>query len=162
MTAFYIGSRISSGILLLLFSHKVMSDSFAIPRTAACQAPLSSTVPWSLIKFMSFELVTLSAHLILCHPLLLPSVFSNIKSFPVSPLFSSGSQSIEASNSASVLPLNIQGWFPLGFTGLISLQSKGLSKVIFSTTIQKHEFFGTQPSLWSNSHICTWILEKTF
>ena len=59
------------------------------------------------------------------------------------------------------LPRNIQGWFPLGLTGLISLQSKGLLRVFPSTTIQKHQFFGTQPSLWSNSHIRTWLLEKS-
>ena len=116
---FYSGSRISSGILLLLFSYSHVWL-FATPWTAACQALLSSTVSWSLLKFMSIELVMLSAHLILCHPLLLPSIFPNIKSFPMSPLFSSGSQSIGASNSASVLPLNIQGlisfriyWFDL-------------------------------------------------
>ena len=78
-------------------------------------------------------------------------------SFPVSQLFASGGQIIEASTSASVLP-NIQGWFPLGLTVLI-LQSKGLSRVFSSTTVQKHQFFGAQPSLGSNSHICTWLLE---
>ena len=72
-------------------------------------------------------------------------------------LFPSGTQSIGASTSASVLPRNIQDWFPLGWTGLISLLSIGLSKVFSSATIQKHQFFGTQPSLWSNSHIC-WYL----
>ena len=80
-------------------------------------------------------------------------------SFPVSRLFTSGSQSIGASASASVLPVNIQGWFPLGWTGWISLQSKGLSRVFSNTTVQKHQFFGTQPSL-SNSHIHTWLLQK--
>ena len=81
-------------------------------------------------------------------------------SFPMSGLFTSGDQSIGGSASASVLPMNIQGWFPLGWTGLISLQSKGLSRVFSSTTIWKHQFFSTQPSLWSNSHIRTWLLEK--
>ena len=71
--------------------------------------------------------------------------------------FASGGQSIRS--SASVLPMNIQGWFPLGLTGLISLLSKGLSRV-FTTSVQKHQFFGTQISLWSNSHIRTWLLEK--
>ena len=75
------------------------------------------------------------------------------RSFSVSQLFPSGGQSIRASASASVLPVNIQGCLPLGLTGLISLQSKGLSRVFSSTTIWKHQFFGTQPSLWSNSHI---------
>ena len=73
----------------------------------------------------------------------------------------SGGRSIGTSASASVLPMNIQGWFPLGWTGLISLLSKGLSRVFSSTTIRKHQFFGTQPSFWSNSHICTSLLEKT-
>ena len=79
-------------------------------------------------------------------------------SFPVSQLFTSGGQRIRA--SASVLPVNIQGWFPLGLTGLISLLSKGLSRVFSNTTVWKHHFFGAQPSLWSNSHICTWLLER--
>ena len=82
-------------------------------------------------------------------------------SFPVSQLFTSSRQSIGASASASVLPMNIQGLFSLGWTGLISLQSKGLSRDFSSATIPKHQFFGTQPSLWSNYHICTWLLEKT-
>ena len=82
-------------------------------------------------------------------------------SFPMSQLFISGGQSIEISASASVLPMNIQDWFPLGLTGLISLQTKGLSRVLSNTTVQKHQFFGAQPSLWSNCHICTWLLEKT-
>ena len=75
-------------------------------------------------------------------------------------LFPSGGLSIGASPSASVLPMNIQGWFPLGSTGLISLLSKELSRVFSSTTVWKHQFFSTQPSLWSSSHICTWLLEK--
>ena len=70
------------------------------------------------------------------------------------------SQSIGASAAASVLPMNIQGWFPLGMNGLISLQFKGLSRVFLNTTVQKHQFFGAQPSLWSNFHIHTWRLEK--
>ena len=78
---------------------------------------------------------------------------------PSSPVHSlSQHQGIGA--SASILPVNIQGWFPLGLTSLISLLSKGLSKVFSTTTIQKHRFFSTQPSLWSNSHICTWLLGK--
>ena len=82
-------------------------------------------------------------------------------SFPVSQLFTQVSQRTGASASASVLPMNIQGWFPLGLTGLISLQSKGLLRVFSSTTIRKHQFFGTQLSLWSNFHTHTWLLEKT-
>ena len=77
--------------------------------------------------------------------------FSASRSFPVSQLFTSGGQSIGTSTSASVLPTNIQGWFPLGLTGLISLQSKGLSRVFSSATIRKCQFFNTRPYLWSNS-----------
>ena len=78
----------------------------------------------------------------------------------MSQLFKSGGQSIGASTSASVLPMNIQDWFPLGLTGWISLQSKGLSRVFSNTTVQKHQFFSPQPSLWSNSLIYTWLLEN--
>ena len=74
--------------------------------------------------------------------------------------FTSGGQSTRASALASVIPMSIQDWFPLGLTGWISLQSKGLSRVFSNTTVQKHQFFGIQPSLWSNSHIHTWLLEK--
>ena len=86
--------------------------------------------------------------------------FSASRSFPVNQLFTSGDQSIVASASASVFPMNIQGWFPLGLTCLNSLLSKGLSRVFFSTTIWKHQFFGAQPSLWSSSHIHTYHLKK--
>ena len=78
-------------------------------------------------------------------------------SFPISQLFASGGQSIGASTSASVLPMNIQGWFPLGPTGLASLQFKGPSRVFFSTTVQKHQLFSAQPSLWSSSYIHLYI-----
>ena len=81
-------------------------------------------------------------------------------SFPKSWFFSSGDQSIEVSASASVLPANIQDWFPLGWTGWISLQSKGLSRVFSNTTVWKHQFFSAHLSLWSNTHIHTWPLEK--
>ena len=81
--------------------------------------------------------------------------------FPVSQFFESGGQNIGVSASASVLPMNIQDWFPLGWTGLTSSQSKGPSRVFSNTTVQKHQFFGAQLSLWSNSHIHTWLLEKT-
>ena len=109
------------------------------------------------------ESVLLSNHMILCHPLLLllsifPSV--RVRVLPVNQLFASGGQSIGASPSASVLPMNIQGWFPLGLTGLFSLHSKGLSGVFFSITVWKHKFFGTQPSWWSNSHIPKWLLKN--
>ena len=94
-----------------------------------------------------------SNHLIFCHPLLLlPSIFPSSRVFS-NELFESGGQSIGAAASALVLPVNIQSWFPLELTGLISLQSKGLSRVFSSTTVWKHQFFGAQPSLWSNSHV---------
>ena len=83
-------------------------------------------------------------------------------SFPVSQFFASGGQSIGASASTSVLPVNIQDWFPLGLTGLISLLSKGLSRVFSNITVQKHQFSGSQLSLWSNSHIYIWLLEKPY
>ena len=81
-------------------------------------------------------------------------------SFPMSQFFTSGGQSIGVSALASVLPMNIQDWFPLGLTGWISLLSKGLSRVFSNTRVLKNQFFGVQPSLWSNSHIHTWLLEK--
>ena len=90
-----------------------------------------------------------------------PQSFLVPGSFPMTWLFASVGQSIGGSASASVLPMNIQDWFPLGLTGLISLQSKGLSRVFCNTTVQKHQFFGAQPSLWSIFHNCIWLLEKT-
>ena len=81
-------------------------------------------------------------------------------SFPVSWLFASGGQSTRALASTTILPMNIKGWFPLGRTDLMSLQSKGPSRVFSSTTIWKHYFFGAQPSVWTNSHIHTWLLGK--
>ena len=81
-------------------------------------------------------------------------------SFQISQFFPSGNRSIRASVSASVLPVTSQDWFPLGLPGWISLQSEGFSRVFSNTTVQKHQFFSAQPSLWSNSHIHTWLLEK--
>ena len=134
---------------------------FATPWTAACQASLSFTISWSLLKLMPIESVMPSNHPVLCHPLLLlPSIFPSIRVFYDELALRSGGQSIGASASASFLPMNIQGWFPLGLTGLISLQSTGLSKVFSNTIVQKHQFFGTQPTLRSNSHITTIILIK--
>ena len=104
-----------------------------------------------------------------CHPTITFSVvpfssclqsFPASGSFPMSQFFASGGQSITVSASASVLPMNIQGLFPLVLTGLISLQSKGPSRVFFNTTVQKHQFLGSQLSLWSSSHIHTWLLEN--
>ena len=89
-----------------------------------------------------------------------PQSFPASGSFPVSWLFTSGGQSNGPSASASVLPMTIQDWFPLGWTGWIFLQSKGLSRVFSSTTVQKHQSFSAQPSLWSNSHMCAWLLAK--
>ena len=84
-----------------------------------------------------------------------------LRSFPLSQFFISGGQSIGVSVSASVLPMNIQDWFPLGWTGWISMQAKGLSRVFSNTTVQKHQFFGTQFSSQSNFHIHSWLLEKS-
>ena len=104
-----------------------------------------------------------------CYPTISSSVvpFSSLlqyfpasRSFPMSQFFASDSQSIGASASASILPMSIHGWLPLGLTGLISLLSKGLSRVFFSTTFWKHQFFSLQLTLWSNSHIHTWLLER--
>ena len=121
---------------------------FATPWTAARQASLSITNSQSLPKLMSIESVMPSNHLILCRPLLcLLSIFPNIRVFQMSRLFASGGQSIEVSASTSVLPMNIQDWFPLGWTGWISLMFKGLSRVFSNTTVQKHQFFSTQISL---------------
>ena len=93
---------------------------FATPRTVAHQASLSFTISWRLLRLMAIESVMLSNGLILCHPLLLlPSIIPSLRVFSKSRLFISGGQSIEASASASVLPMNIQGWFPFGWTGLI-------------------------------------------
>ena len=134
---------------------------FATPWTAACQASLSITKSWSLLKLMSITLVMPSNHLILCHSLLLPpSIFPSIRVFSVSQLLTSGGQSIGALASAPVLPVNIEDWFPLGWTGLISLLSRGLWRVFSSTIIWKYQFFSTQPSLWSNCYICSWLLGK--
>ena len=104
-----------------------------------------------------------------CHPTISSSIvpFSSwlqccpeSQSFLMSPLSASGGQSIAASALASVFPMNIQDWFPLGWTGLISLQSKRHWRFFSNTTVRKHQFFGTQPSLWSNFHIPTWLLDK--
>ena len=99
------------------------------------------------------------------HPLIIPlsscpQYFPASESFQMSQLFTSGGQRIGVSASTSVLPMNTQDWSPLGWTGWISLQSKGLSRVFSNTTVQEHQFFSAQLSLWSNSHIHTWLLEK--
>ena len=112
---------------------------------------LSITISLSLLKLMSTESVILSNHLILCHPLLLLSSISPCNRV----FFNESALHIRwAKYWSSVLPMNIQGWFPLELTGLISLLSKGLSRVFSSTTVWKHQFFSAQPSLWSTSHSC--------
>ena len=132
-----------------------MSDSFW-PQGLPYTRLLSLTISCSFLKLMSIESMSISSSVAPSSSGL--QSFPALRSFPVSQLFSSGGQSIGA--SASVLPMNTQGLFPLLLTGLIALQSKGLSRVFSNTTVQKHQFFGSQPSLWSNSHIRTWLLEK--
>ena len=151
--------------MLSQFSQSVQSLShvrlFVTPWIAAHQASLSITNSWSSPKLMCIESVMPSSHLILCHPLLFlppipPSirVFSNESTFCMRwPKYWRFSFSISPSNEH-------QNWSPLGWTGWISLQSKGLSRVFFNTTVQKHQFFGAQLSSQSNSHIQTWPLEK--
>ena len=134
---------------------------FATPWIAARQASLSITSSRSSLRLMSIDSVMPSSHLILCVPFFscLQS-FPVSGSFPVSQLFASGGQIIGASTSASVPPMDIWGSFPLGHSGLISLQSKGLSRVFSNATGEKHQFFSAKPSLRSSSHIHTWLLEK--
>ena len=133
---------------------------FVTSWTAAGQPSLSFTLSQSLLKLVCIESVMPSNHLILYRPLLLlPSVFPNIRVFS-----SELALCIRCpkywSFSISPSTVNIQSWSPLGWTGWISLQSKRLSRVFSNTTVRKHQFFGMQPSLWSNSHIPTWLLEK--
>ena len=143
-------------LVVVVFRHEVTFDS-AIPCTAALQA---STLSQSLLKVVFVKLLMLFNQPLLWPPLLLlPSTFPSIRICSMSQFFTSGGQNIGLSVSSG-LPVNIQGWFPLGYAGLISLQSKGLSRVFFRTTVRKHQFFGSQPSLRSNSHIHTWLLEK--
>ena len=140
------------------FSQSVKSNSLRSHELQHTRLPCPSPNFQSLLKLMSIESAMPSNHLILCRPLLLlPSSFPSIRVFSKEWAHASSGQSIGASVSASVLPMNIQGWFPLGFTGLISLLSKGLSRVSSSTTVQRHQFFSAQPFLLSSSHICTWL-----
>ena len=134
---------------------------FVSPQAAAGPASLSVTIFWSLLKLMSIESMMPFDHLILCCPLLLlPSIFPSISVFSHQSALRVRWPKYGASASALILPMNIQDWFPLGLTGLISLLSRGLSRVSSNTTIWKHQFFSAQPSLWSSSHIHTWLLEK--
>ena len=124
-------------------------------RTATCQASLYFTVSWSLLRFTSIESAALFSFCL--------QSFPASGSFPMSQLFAPGGQSIGASASASVLPMNIQGLIPLGLTDLISLQSKGLSSIFSNTTVQKHQFFGTQISFFmvQLSHLTYMTTGKT-
>ena len=144
------------------FSHSVMSNSLQPHGLQHTGLPCPSSTPGACLNSCPSSWWY--------HPTLSSSVvpFSHLKSFPVSGSFpmsqflTSGGQSIGISASASVLPMNIQDWFPLGLTGCISLQSKGPSRVFSNTTVQNHQFFSAQLSLWSNSHIHTWLLEKPY
>ena len=134
---------------------------FATTRIAACQASLSITISRSSLRLTSSESVMPSSHLILCRPvLLLPPIPPSIRVFSNESLFTWGGQSIGVSALASFLPKKSQGWSPSEWTGWISLESKGLSRVFSNTTVQKHQFFGAQFSSQSNSHLHTWPLEK--
>ena len=134
---------------------------FATPWIAARQTSLSITNSWSLPKLTSIESVMPFSHLIRGRPFLqLPQPLPASGSFPMSQLFAWGGQSIGVSVLTSFLPMNTQDWSPLGWTGWISLQSKGLSRVFSNTTFQKHQFFSAELSSQSNSHIHTWPQEK--
>ena len=143
------------------FSCSVRSDSLLTHGLQHARPPCPSPTPgvylnscpsrWWCHPTISSPVGSFSSHL---------QSFPASGSFPMSQLFASGGQSIGVSASASVLPMNIQDWFPLGWNGWISLQSKGLSRVFSNTTVQKHQFFSAQPSSQSNSHIHTWSQEK--
>ena len=134
---------------------------FETPWTAASQASLSFTISRSLLKLMSIESVKPSNHLILCHPLLLlTSIFPSIRVFSNESVLCIRWPKYWSFSFSTSPSINIQDWFLLQWTGWISLQSKGLSRVFSSTTVRKHQFFGTLPFLLSNSHIHTWLLVK--
>ena len=133
-----------SVVVVQLLSHIWL---FVTPGTAAHQASLSITNSWSLLKFMSFESVMPSNHLILCHPLLLlPSIFPIIRVFSNKSALKIRTKVLEFQFQHQSFPINIQDWFPLGWTDWISLLSKVCSRVFFNTTVQKHQFSGTQLS----------------
>ena len=147
--------------LVVLFSHSVMPDYLRPHGLLHPRLPCPSATPGVCSNSC------LSSWW--CHVTISSSVISSffcLQSFlasgslPMSWLFTSCDQNIGASYAASILPMNIQDWFPLGLTDLICLYSKGISRVFFNTTVQRHQFFGTQPSLWSNYHILTRLLEK--
>ena len=120
---------------------------FVTPWTTAYQASLSITNSRSLLKLKSIELMMLSNHLIFCHPLLLPSILPSIRVFSNESVLRVRWPKYWSLRSTAVLPMNIQEWFPLGLTGWIFLQSRGLSRVFSNTTVQKHQFFHAQLSL---------------
>ena len=135
---------------------------FATPCTAAHQGSLSFTISQNLLKFMSIESMMSSNHLVFSCPLLLPSIFPRIRVFSNESALCIRWPKFGASTSASVLPMNIQDLFPLGLTGWISLQSKDSQESSPHHSPQKHQFLCAQPSLRSNSHIHTWLLEKPY
>ena len=154
-------------LLSVQFSHSVMSDSLRPHGLQHTRLPCPS--PTSRAYSNSTHELSLLNSCWWCHPTISSSVvpfFSCLQSspasgsFPVSQFLASGGQSTGISAIASVLPMSIQDWFPLGLTGWISLLSKRLSRVFSNTTVQKRQFFGAQLSLWSNSHIHTWLLGK--
>ena len=148
--------------LVSQFRCSVLSNSLWPHGLQHARPPCPSPAPRAYSNsFMSIESVMPPNHLILCRPLLLsPSISPNIRVFSNESVLHIRWQSIGVSASASVLPMFIQDWFRLGWTGWISLQSKGLSRVFSNTTIQKQQFFSAQLSLLPNSHIHTWLLEK--
>ena len=148
---FYVYESVSI-LLLLLFSCSVTSNSLWPHRLQRTRLPcpsLSLRVCSDSCPSSWWHYLTTSSSAALFSSC--PQSFPASGSFPVSRLFASGGQNTSASASASVLPMNIQDWFPLGLTSLISLSSKELSRVFPSTTVWKYQFFGTDPSLWSNS-----------
>ena len=154
-------SIMNNGISLVQFSRSVVSDSLwphGLPHPRLCcpsrtSRACSNSCPssWWWHPTISSSVIPFSSHL---------QSFPASGSFQKSQFFTSGGQSIGVSASVSVLPMNTQDWFPLGWTGWISLQSKGFSRVFSNTTVQKHQFFSAQLSSQSNSHIYTWPLEK--
>ena len=148
--------------LIVLFSHQVMSNSlwpygpwhtrFPCPSLSpGVYTNLCSLSQWCNLMISSSDIPFSSC----------PLYFPASGAFPMSQLFTSGDQSIGALASASVFLMNIWGWLLLRLTCLVFLQSKGLNRVFSSTTVRKHQFFSAQPSLWSNSHVCTWLVEKS-
>ena len=155
----------SASLLLRISVSSVQSLSrvrlFETPRITAHQASLSITNSRSSLKLTSIELVMPSSHLILCRPLLLlPPIPRSIRVFSNESTLHMRWPKYWSFSLAWVLPKNTQDWSPSEWTSWISLQSKRLSRVFSNTTVQKHQFFGTQLSSQSNSHIHTWLLEK--